>query len=254
METDFFNCGAGSHMPFVAHDRQHDFAPRQFCCRMLGGKWKLCHYADDGEWHRIATGLPEDATECSPAAEWEDGMWKISFIAGGAESDRRFKLYRLFGIDSGAAVTLCTADVGYVQKNRVVHAGRRGTLFIQDRLTIREVRFADVEYLYRVSYNPNNPQELLISGKTLTGEIFSRVYRPGKFLESLTADGMPAYKAAFFNGRTFYARQTGNDFEDRTIFEARNVVRIALDFGLVSEVVKPNISGGISGGEDEEFE
>lgn len=253
METDFFNCGAGSHMPFVAHDRSQHFAPHQFCCRMIGGKWKLCHCDTDGEWRQIQTGLPADATECSPTAEWEDGMWKISFIAGGAETSIRFRLYRLFGLTSGAAMTICNADVGYLQKRRIVHAGRRGSLFIQDPNRIREIHFADVEYLYRVSYNPNNPDELLVSGQKFGGDIFSWIYVPGRTLESLTSNGNPAYKAAFFNGRLFYAMQTGAEFEDRTIVEAQDFRREPLDFSaIVTESSSPNKSGIT--GEDEEFE
>lgn len=75
-------------MPFVAHGAPPDYMPKAFCCLKVGGKWKLHHY-ENGEWKRVYTGLPEDATECSPTAELVGGRWRISFIAGGHESDRR---------------------------------------------------------------------------------------------------------------------------------------------------------------------
>ena len=84
-------------MPFVAHGAPPDYAPKAFCCLKVGGKWKL-HHNENGEWKRVYTGLPEDATECSPTAELVGGRWRISFIAGGHESDRRFYLYKIDGI------------------------------------------------------------------------------------------------------------------------------------------------------------
>ena len=89
-----------SHMPFVAYapgDWRHG---RQFCCIMVNGKWKV-HQYKDGKWQRVNTGLPEDATECSPAAEYLFGVWHLSFIAGGAEGDRKFRLYHIADLDKG---------------------------------------------------------------------------------------------------------------------------------------------------------
>jgi hypothetical protein len=85
-----------THMPFVGADGK--FKPHEFCCIPVDGKWKIHHWVD-GEWERVPTGLPDDATECGPVAEFDEGMWKLSFIAGGCESDRRFKLNsRIIGL------------------------------------------------------------------------------------------------------------------------------------------------------------
>ena len=216
-------------MPFVAHGNAPDFAPKAFCCLKVGGKWKLHHYGN-GEWKRVYTGLPEDATECSPTAELVNGRWRISFIAGGHESDRRFYLYKIDGIGN-VPERVVAADVGFIFKNRIVYGGRSGGLYIVNGEHMQKLTFPDVEYLYRVSYNPDNPSEWLISGQTKSGGIFSRVCNIfAGTLQSLCVNGKPAYKAALFNGRCFYAERGGNGFEDRRIVEAADFTRTDLEF------------------------
>ena len=216
-------------MPFVAHGAQVDFAPKLFCCLKIGGKWKL-HHCEDGLWKRVDTGLPEDATECSPTAQFADGRWKISFIAGGHEKDRRFYLYKIDGIGN-VPEKVVAADVGFVFKNRIVYGGRSGGLYIVSDGNIQKLTFIDAEYLYRVSYNPDNPSEWLISGQTKSGAVFSRVCNVfAGTLQSLCVNGEPAYKAALFNGRCFYAKRGENGFEDRRIVEAVEFTKTDLEF------------------------
>lgn len=216
-------------MPFVARGTPPDFAPKAFCCLKIGGKWKL-HHCEDGKWKRVYTGLPEDATECSPTAELVDGRWRISFIAGGHESDRRFYLYKIDGIGN-VPERVVSADVGFVFKNRIVYGGRSGGLYIVNGERIQKLTSPDVEYLYRVSYNPDNPSEWLISGQTKAGGIFSRVCNVfAGTLQDLCVNGKPAYKAALFNGRCFYAERGENGFEDRRIVEAAEFARTDLEF------------------------
>lgn len=216
-------------MPFVAHGNAPELAPKAFCCLKIGGKWKL-HHNENGEWKRVYTGLPEDATECSPTAELVGGRWRISFIAGGHESDRRFYLYKIDGIGN-VLEKLVAADVGFVFKNRIVYGGRSGGLYIVSGERMQKLTFPDVEYLYRVSYNPDNPSEWLISGQTKSGGIFSRVCNVfAGTLQSLCVNGKPAYKAALFNGRCFYAERGENGFEDRRIAETTDFTRSNLEF------------------------
>ena len=216
-------------MPFVAHGNAPDFVPKAFCCLKIGGKWKLYH-REKVEWKRVYTGLPEDATECSPTAELVNGRWRISFIAGGHESDRRFYLYKIDGIGN-VPEKVVSADVGFIFKNRIVYGGRSGGLYIVSGGNIQKLTFPDVEYLYRVSYNPDNPSEWLISGQTKSGGIFSRVCNVfAETVQSLCVNGKPAYKAALFNGKCFYAERGGNGFEDRRIAETTNFTRTDLEF------------------------
>lgn len=216
-------------MPFVAHGETPELAPKAFCCLKIGGKWKL-HHCEDGKWKRVYTGFPEDATECSPTAEFVGGMWRISFIAGGHESDRRFYLYKIDGIGN-VPEKVVSADVGFVFKNRIVYGGRSGGLYIVNGGNIQKLTFPDVEYLYRVSYNPDNPSEWLISGQTKLGGIFSRVCNIfEETVQNLCVNGKPAYKAALFDGRCFYAERGENGFEDRRIAETADFTRTDLEF------------------------
>lgn len=228
-----------SHMPFVAHGAAPDFAPKAFCCLAINGKWKIHHY-ENGVWKRIDTGLSEDATECAPCAEYDPqtGKWKVSYIAGGFEGGREFYLYQIADLESPTPKQITMANVGFVFKNRVVYAQKTGAVFVSNDSETKAFRLMDAEYLYRVSYNPNNPSELLISGQTNAGELFSRIYNLStRKLHSLMADGHPAYKAALFNGECYYAhREEAEGFEDRHIVKVKNFTTEELDSSLVVEI------------------
>ncbi len=249
-----FEDGVHSHMPFAAPDPKNGFAPREFCCLAVNGKWKIHQFAN-GVWSRIPTGLPEDATECSPAAECIGGTWRMTFVAGGAETDRLFRLYHICDLDGGAPpVVLRPADVGFLQKNTLVHATRHGPLFIVKPQRTLKVSFRDAKYLYRVTYDPFCPKRLFVSGQTVSGEIFSRIYLTGNNeLYGLEADGVPAYKAFFWHDRCFHAERIGAGFEDRRIAEAEHVRITRLDEGeLVCVEAEP--AGRPAQDTDEEFE
>lgn len=99
-----------------------------------------------------------------------------------------------------------------------------GPIIIEDAGKTYTVSIKDAEYLYRVSYDPHNPNRLFISGQTFDGKIFSRIFQyKTNDLWELECDGFPAYKVAYANGTYFYALKVGNGFEDRRIVAARNV-------------------------------
>ena len=84
------------------------------------------------------------------------------------------------------------ADVGFVHKNCVAYASRRGPLFLVEPCRRIILTFHGVEFLYRVSYDPFEPNRLLISGQYPGGEIFSWSYKPGLHqLHEIIADGVP---------------------------------------------------------------
>ena len=237
-----------NHMPFAAPDEGGN--PEEFCCIFTAGLWKL-HHRDGDEWRRVHTGLPEDATECGPTAEREDGMWKISFIAGGWEGDRTFRLYRMYGLD-GEAVIQCPADVGFARKSQVVYAGRRGPVVIREPERTVTLELPKAEYLYRVSYDPLQPNRLLISGQFEGGEIFSWAYRPGmRKLERITDGGEPCYKCAFWRGECFYARRIAG-FEERRIIRADQLEIAELD--AEEFVVETEAPGYLNENIEAEFE
>ena len=216
-----------THMPFVAFDG--DGNPQEFCCISVNGLWKL-HWRRGGKWKRIRTNLPEDATECGPTAEWEDGMWKVSFVAGGWKGDRRFRLYRMYGMDS-QPMAQGFADIGFVRKDTVAMAGRRGPIVIRDAERTITLEIPEAMFLYRLSYDPQRPNRLLISGETRDGELFSWSYAPGMGeLLAVADNGTPAYKCALWDGECFYAKRIAG-FEERRIVRAEHLEFTPLDAG-----------------------
>ena len=166
-----------------------------------------------------------------------------------------FRLYHICDLDAcSLPVILCPADVGFLQKNTLVHATRHGPLVIERPGKILKITLNDAEYLYRVDFDPFCPTRLFISGQTFTGEIFSRIYLTGKNeLYSLEADGVPAYKAAFWKDKCFYAQRNGTGFEDRQIVQAERIRRTRLN---EKELVKVEIESArnLTNHNDEEFE
>ena len=236
-----------THMPFAASDSNGN--PQEFCCINVGGLWKL-HWRRGSKWKRIHTGLPEDATECSPTAEWEDGMWKVSFVAGGWKGDRRFRLYRIYGMDS-APMAQGFADVGFVRKDTVAMAGRRGPVVVRDAERTITLEIPEAEFLYRLSYDPQRPNRLLISGQTKDGGIFSWSYAPGMDELLAVADGgTPAYKCALWDGQCYYAERI-DGFEERRIVRAERLELTPLD--AQSHIIE-TIEYGMAANTPKEFE
>ena len=118
-------------------------------------------------------------------------------------------------------------------------------LYLQTKGNLRPDSLQDIRYLGKrlIKSNPelskcnfselsvSECEEWLISGQTKSGGIFSRVCNVfAGTLQSLCVNGKPAYKAALFNGRCFYAERGENGFEDRRIVEAAEFTRIDLEF------------------------
>ncbi len=214
-----FNDSRYTHMPFAAAGP--DGNTEEFCCIPVNSVWKLYHFTGK-RWKRIKTGLPDDAFECGPCAEFEDGIWKISFIAGGWQGDRRFRLYRMYGLNA-EPMAQGFADAGFVHKDRVVLSDRRGPIVITEPGRKITLSLDGVEFLYRVSYDPFQPNRLLISGQFPNREIFSWAYQPGmRILKEVIADGVPAYKCAFYGVDCYYAKREAG-FEERHIVKAESL-------------------------------
>ncbi len=230
-------------MPFLAYGSAPTFTPKGFCCLKINDRWKLHHF-DNGSWQRINTGLPEDATECSPTADFVNDKWIVTFVAGGYDADRRFYLYKIDDLENSNPQKVVRADVGFVWKNKIVFGGRTGGLKILEGNKITTLTFQNVQYLYRVSYNPSNPQELLISGQDNAGEIFSWICNPvARRLQSLCVNGKPAYKSAFLDNTLYYAER-GNTgyFEERHVVETSEYVVSDLDFEAIVKVETENLT------------
>jgi hypothetical protein len=115
------------------------------------------------------------------------------------------------------------ADVGFVRKDAVAMAGRRGPIVIRDSERTVTLGIPEAMFLYRLSYDPRRPNRLLISGETHDGGIFSWAYAPGMDeLVAVTDGGTPAYKCAFWDGSCYYAERLAG-FEERRIVRAEHL-------------------------------
>lgn len=219
-----------THMPFVS---QHGHESISLCCRKINGFWKI-HRSHNGEWIRLNTQRQDDAVECSPTAEWRDGQWHISFIAGGAEGDRLFRLYEY--VDGAVTMVKEPAYVGFCNHKMLVYGSREKyfTVEMANGAIKKTFESENLNELFRISYDPDMPSRLLISGR-YNGAVFSWIYNVGsnKFF-NIEADGGVAYKCAFFKGKCYYAKQVGDDFEDREVIEARQVKITPLSDNLLT--------------------
>ena len=87
-------------------------------------------------------------------------------------------------------------------------AGRRGSIIIKDSERTITLEIPEAMFLYRLSYDPQRPNRLFISGQRKGGDIFSRAYAPGmNELVSLTNSGVHAYKGVFWDGVGGYAKR-----------------------------------------------
>ncbi len=208
-----------SHMPFISTDGV------VFCCLPVNGIWKL-HVFINGAWQRIYTGQPEDATECGPCAEYDEGVWRISFIAGGSAEKTRFYLYRMLSdmpnpsapSDVSDLSAIAPAMSGFSREMRTVSASRSGPVEIGGSGQPRQLIFHDAQYYYRISFNPHDVQQLIISGSSHDNAVFTRSFHLiTQEAHNITINAQPAYKCALWRNECYYARQTGPNFEDRTI-------------------------------------
>ena len=208
-----------THMPFMS---EHDGETLSLCCRKINDFWKI-HVLQNGEWVRLNTGRQADAVECSPTAEWRDGHWHISFVAGGAEEDRLFRLYEY--VDGEVTMVKEPAYVGFCNKKMLVYGGRERSFTVEmaGGAVKKVFESENLDELLRISYRPETPSHLLISGR-YNSDFFSWIYNLGNNRAfSVEADGDVAYKCAFFQGKCYYAKRIGEGFEDREVVEAQRV-------------------------------
>lgn len=190
---------------------------------------------------RIETGLPDDATECSPTAWHDDRGWHVTFIAGGWSEDRLFRLYRMDGqsldaMNSPVAIHAGTR-AGFVLQDRMVFAAKHDRIHIVEPAGHKTLELGGAN-IYRVSYWPDQPDCLLISGGWNTDHpdgVFVLEYDLATgnqhFIE---CDDKPVYKCAILADRVIYAERIGRDFEDRRLREASQVVRRPVKVASIS--------------------
>lgn len=219
---------AMSHMPFLAPGPDGK-AVLIYCRAGDDHLWKL-HYLDaEGVPRRIATGLPNEAIECSPTAWHDERGWHVSLVAGGARRDPRFRLYRLDGPSLDelfGPVALQPAASGFVHRDRLVVGEKQDRIHVHDAAGDRTFALPGIN-IYRVSYRPDTPERLLISGQWIGDEeVFCIEYDLASGVEHmLKCDGRPAYKCAILGDDILYADRCGEHFEARRLRASNRFVR-----------------------------
>lgn len=221
-----------THMPFAAFGRNDDMV--QTCCIMVDGLWKV-HILDNGEWKRVSTGMPEDATECSPFIEYDPmtDVMSMTFIAGASKEKghMRFALYRIDDLEHPSVRKLTDASCGFFWKTILVHANAAGAISIERQDAITTIDIRNCEYNYRVTSTGRSLFEILATGQMNGGEIFTWLIDTHfKKAYSITSNGEPLYKPCLINGEWYHCRKNGKGFEDRKIEKADNVALIPLDW------------------------
>ena len=223
-----------SHMPYVAYDDHHN--PLLLFCLKINDKWKA-HYSHDGvSYHRLAPELPDDVTECSPYASYEDGDWHITLIAGGSAIPKyhRFALYIKHGL-SAPPFGLVPAGYGFVEHGRFVYGLADNSIDVvrASNFPRWRFRFACFDRIYRLTCTPEDPNLLIITGKKDDNFRTVLFHIMKGHISEVLPDDTDAYKACRAGNRWFYARRSGPGFEDRHIVEAQKIDFRPLDPELV---------------------
>lgn len=206
-----FSDNTYSHMPFV-------YKGIQLCTLRINNKWKI-HYNKDGEWKRLSTTLPADATECSPGMVKIGNKDVVYFIGGGCDEHPHFNLYAKYDFDE-PMFRVTTARVGCMTPKYLVYG--YGKRFITLLGSIRETLELPKHFMvYRITYNVTKPTELILSTrKDDTDYILTYDIETGD-INSLTLPDDVPYKACFYDGKCYYAHRLGK-FEERIIKETQD--------------------------------
>lgn len=213
-----------SHMPYMVHGPGG--AIIFYCVKNDLGAWKL-HMARPPieDAIRVENDLPDDWNECCPVAEYDEGRWAVSFVAGPCRGPGKNGLYRLPDMGVGMTERLVDADVGFARQGWLVHAGRRGPLVVKHGSAATELSLSGLDFLYRVCPDAFSPGILLITAsiRGVDQSILYDVHQ--RRCEIVTCQDACLYKfAAHPAGGYVYALRGLGDHEDRTIVQAGSVV------------------------------
>lgn len=214
-----------THMPFLMEADGKKLLFHCICDRSVEEvpyrPWKIAwsEYPYCPKTFRIDTGFGDDVVECSPSA-WYDGLWHVSFIAGGSPQNPPYRLYVMEGenMESLSAPKLVckeTVGIGYLNQTHMV-TGNPRKIEIQGKDGNFEWSWAGFD-IYRATYRSDKTEKILITGKR--NEEFLTVQYDIKTGETnlVTLEGSHLYKCSIFGDAVVYAQRNG-DFEERDLF------------------------------------
>ena len=210
-----FRCGGSIWKTMTANPRlQERFAslPRSSLVRCRA--WKIhLQMSGSNSVRRIATGLPDNAVECSPAFFSDAGSLRVSFIGGIPGPDRiDYRLYQMTGpswdeLTTATPVLSFPTSVGFVSPSYVCfHSGHN--LVLRDRRTSSVTRMSTPFLrLLRASYRHDAPEQILATGLLATREAVTLLFDTKRgTTQEVRADG-PLYKPSIYGDTAYYARR-----------------------------------------------
>jgi hypothetical protein len=227
MLTKANESGFMTHMPFLAQGAEGERV--LFFCRADESRiWKAHYIEGNGEVRRLDTRMPEEVFECSPTAWRDESGWHVSFSAGGAPENPKYRLYRMDGpaLDRlSPPVAIQAARTGFIYRERLVWGELENLIHVHDALGDREIELPGANIL-RVSYVGNAPERLLVSGQwVMDSEVFTLEYNlTSGHQHFIECDGVPAYKCAILGDEILYAERCGDHFEERRLRRAEATI------------------------------
>ena len=220
--------GLLTHMPFLTKDEKKQRV-LFFCQADESYIWKIHFKLPEGEIQRLVTGLSEEVCECSPTAWCDEAGWHVSFVAGGAEDNPLFHLYRMDGVtltQMNRPIAVYPTKAGFIFQDRLVYADFENLIYIHQPAGDFEIELPGA-FIYRVAYQVDLPDKLLISGQWQTETDFFTLEYDLKTGEQsiLECDGDPAYKCTILGEEVIYAKRAGENLENRQVITAKGLNR-----------------------------
>ena len=187
--------------------------------------WKL-YFTSWGkrEPQRLATGLAEEAVECSPAVFRRGDKLHVSFIGGiPGKGQIRYRLYQMAGpswkqLSEAKPVLSRATRVGCVGPDYIVCGRGRELLVLNRDQTPRWILECPLERVLRVSFRAKQEQHLLITGLDKDGRYPTLLYRLGSGVTEEIRSEEGVYKASVFGEQMVSARRSEEGFEERELW------------------------------------
>jgi hypothetical protein len=216
-----------SHMPFRAKINDNEIL---LFCKQIDGVWKVhMQICETDEIFKLETGTSYRDVECSPTiSSTENGRYLFSFISGQVKRQLFYsEIYDYMELLCPFEKKLmANTYAGFVSGKRTAYIIQRpdkAYAVISDRPD--QVLMLPGRFCYRISFQYDNPDNLLISGAFEDEEVYSLMYNLETEEQSFLYDGyIPMYKASICEDIYEYAQKFGADFEERRIVRASNIV------------------------------
>jgi hypothetical protein len=182
-------------------------------------QWKLYYAAwDDRRPHRVSTGLPASAIECSPAFYHEGGRAHVSFI-GGIPGDRGI-VYHLYGMEGASFDHLSPAapiihqatPVGFAARGYLCYM-QAGTLQVVDAGGARRQITVPLAPVRRATFRADAPQTILITGTAADGSRKTLMFDLESNKMQEVRSNVPVYKSSIAGQQMVVSRASGDGIE-----------------------------------------